>query len=150
AALPHQGGEAIWSRALLPDRFYREVLARRMRPPGSAGAFGSDAPRAAALYLPGLDIAAAGWQGGDVALADLLRGELRAAVALVAALLAREGSPGGEGGIGTVALVLAPGRRRAGGAGRILLWRRAWRRTGCRPAAAGPVKPLVSPEAVAA
>jgi hypothetical protein len=143
AALPRAEAGALLARALLPDRFYREVLARRLAP-GSG-----EAPRAAALYLPGLDIAAAGWRGGDVALADLLRGELRATAALVAALLgeARDG-----GGIGTVALVLDPGRRRSGGDGRILLWRRDWRRAGCRPAG-GPAAgrpPAVAPEAVAA
>ncbi len=129
---------ALWARALLPDRFYREVLAERL----AAG----DPPRAAALYLPGLDIAAARWRGGDVAFADLLRGELWATDALVARLLAGDGNPEGGGGIGTVAVVLDPGRRRSGGAGRILLWRRDWRRAGCRPVEAG----AVSPEAVAA
>jgi len=72
----------------------------------AAGA--GEPPRAAALYLPGADIAADGWQGGDVALADLVRGELAAADRLLAGALA---------GVGTVAVVLDPGRRRAGGRG---------------------------------
>ena len=61
-------------RALRPDLFYRRVFARRRLPP----------PRAAALYLPGLDIAADGWRGGDVAFADLVRSELAAADRLLA------------------------------------------------------------------
>lgn len=144
AALPRAGAGPLWSRALLPDRFYREVLARQVTP-GSAGAreAAGDAPRAAALYLPGLDIAAAAWRGGDIAWADLLRGELQASDALVTSLLAGDG-------IGTVAVVLDPGRRRSGGAGRILLWRREWRGAGCRPAAAASEPAAVSPEAVAA
>ena len=44
------------------------LLPRGLRPPD-----GRRSRRAAALYLPGLDIAADGWRGGDVALADLVR-----------------------------------------------------------------------------
>ncbi|HEY8019666.1 MAG TPA: hypothetical protein VIH93_01105 [Thermoanaerobaculia bacterium] len=121
AALPAGSAASLLARALVPDRFYREVLSRELAP-GAA-----NPPRAAALYLPGLDIAAAGWRGGDVAFADLLRGELQA----TDGLLARELSGGTSGGIGTVALVLDPGRRRTGGQGRIILWRRAWQRDGC-------------------
>jgi hypothetical protein len=69
AALPPDAAAAVLDRALLPDRFYRRLFAERL----------AGAPRAAALYLPGLDIAAAGWRGGDVAFADLVRAELRAA-----------------------------------------------------------------------
>ena len=72
AALSAKSAASLLIRALVPDRFYREVLSRELAP-GAAGP-----PRAAALYLPGLDIAAAGWRGGDVAFADLLRGELQA------------------------------------------------------------------------
>src|SRR6185503_19481281 len=61
AALPGPAAASVLDRALGPDRFYREVFARRMR----------ESPRAAALYLPAADIAADGWRGGDVALADL-------------------------------------------------------------------------------
>jgi hypothetical protein len=106
AALPPAAAASVLDRALIPDRFYREVFTERL----------AGAPRAAALYLPGLDIAAAGWQGGDVAFADLVRAELRAADRV----LAQAGS-----GAGTVIVVLDPGRRRAGGEGRVLLWRRA-------------------------
>lgn len=135
AALPPAVAAAVRERALIPDRFYRGLFAERLadRPAG--------APRAAALYLPGLDIAAAGWRGGDVAFADLVRSELRAADLVLARAMA--GSPG----VGTVAVVLDPGRRRAGGEGRVLLWRRA----GC--AGSGPGRPggpaAVTPEAVA-
>jgi hypothetical protein len=115
AALPGPAAASVLDRALGPDRFYREVFARRM----------GESPRAAALYLPAADIAADGWRGGDVALADLVRGELAAADRLLAGSLS---------GVGTVAVVLDPGRRRAGGEGRVILWRRS----GCGPAAGAP------------
>jgi hypothetical protein len=106
AAVPGGGGE-LDERALAPDRFYRAVLARwAFRP----------AVHAAALYLPGLDIAAHGWSGGDVAFADLVRRELAAADRLLAEALA-----GGAEGL-TVAVVLDPGRR-GGGEGMVVLWR---------------------------
>jgi hypothetical protein len=121
AALPPREAAAVLERALLPDRFYRAVFSRGL----AAG------PRAAALYLPGLDIAADGWRGGDVAFADLVRSELAATDRLLAASL---------DGFGTVAVVLDPGRRRPGGEGRVLLWRRA----GCAAA-----RSAAAPEAVA-
>jgi len=77
---------------------------------------GSTPPKAAALYLPGLDIAADGWSGGDVAFADLVRAELSATDALLERALP---------GVGTVVVVLDPGRRRAGSEGRVVIWRRA-------------------------
>jgi hypothetical protein len=116
----------VLDRALRPDRFYREVFLRRM----------AGAPRAAALYLPGADIAADGWRGGDVALADLVRAELRETDRLLARSLA---------GVGTVVLVLDPGRRRQGGQGRVILWRTA----GCAGPAGG-VRTRIAPETVAA
>jgi hypothetical protein len=123
AALPRDAAAAVLERALIPDRFYRRVFAERL----------AGAPRAAALYLPGLDIAAAGWRGGDVALADLVRSELRAADRVLGQAAGAE--------VGTVAVVLDPGRRRKGGEGRVLLWRRA----GCAA-----TETTVTPEAVAA
>jgi hypothetical protein len=126
AALAPAAAASVLDRALLPDRFYRDVFARRM----------ATAPRAAALYLPGLDIAADGWRGGDVALADLVRAELKATDRLLARSL---------DGVGTVALVLDPGRRREGGEGRVILWRRS----GCVSAAAGSPG-RIAPEAIAA
>ena len=123
AALPPATAEAVLDRAVRPDRFYRKVFARQL----------GTAPRAAALYLPGLDIAAAGWQGGDVAFADLVRSELAATDRLLSGVVE---------GVGTVIVVLDPGRRREGGEGRILLWRRA----GCGGMGTGGTVP---PEAVA-
>jgi Type I phosphodiesterase / nucleotide pyrophosphatase len=121
AALPPAEAASVLERALRPDRFYREVFAQGL----------ADAPRAAALYLPGLDIAASGWRGGDVAFADLVRSELAETDRLLARSL---------DGVGTVAVVLDPGRRRAGGEGRVILWRRQ----GC---AAG--RAATAPESVA-
>ena len=106
AALPAAGGD-LDERSLAPDRFYRAVFSRWA---------GRPAVRAAALYLPGLDIAAQGWSGGDVAFADLVRRELGAADRLLAEAL----DAGGEHL--TVAVVLDPGRR-GGGEGRAVLWR---------------------------
>lgn len=112
AALPPAQATSVLERALRPDRFYREVFVRGL----------VDAPRAAALYLPGLDIAADKWRGGDVAFADLVRSELAETDRLLARSL---------DGVGTVAVVLDPGRRRTGGEGRVILWRRQGRSYGC-------------------
>jgi hypothetical protein len=130
AALPPRSAAAVLEKAVAPDRFYREVFAGQL----------PAAPRAAALYLPALDIAAAGWQGGDVAFADLVRSELLEADRLLGKAL---------DGFGTVAVVLDPGRRRSGGSGRegrILIWRRA----GCG-AAGNPrkIRPEIPAAAVA-
>ena len=93
-------------------------------------------PRAAALYLPGLDIAADGWHGGDVAFADLVRAELR------------RDRPAAR-----PRLWPAWGRWRwcsiragggEGGEGRMILWRRG----GCAGAPGGRARS--APEAVAA
>lgn len=122
AALPPGAVAALRERALLPDRFYRRVFAERV----------AGSPRAAALYLPGIDIAADGWSGGDVAFADLVRAEMSAADRLLAGALQ---------GVGTVAVVLDPGRRTGGGEGRVLIWRRS----GCT----GRSGEEIRPEAVA-
>jgi hypothetical protein len=128
AALPPAAAASVRERALLPDVFYRKIFEQRLAPP-------SVPPRAAALYLPGLDIAADGWRGGDVAFADLVRAELAAADGLLA---------GGLQGFGTVAVVFDPGRRREGSEGRVLIWRRE----GCGGGRAGEI-PEILPEAVA-
>jgi len=125
AALPAGASSSMLDRALIPDRFYREVFAQKL----------AAAPRAAALYLPGLDIAADGWKGSDVAFADLVRSELLAADRLLARAVAEAG---------TVAVVFDPGRRRTGGEGRIVLWRRS----GCGAPATSPDTRTV-PEAIA-
>jgi hypothetical protein len=110
AALPPAEAAALAERAARPDAFYRRVFGDRLFRPGGP-------PRAAALYLPGLDIAASGWRGGDVAFADLVRAELAAADRLLARAMTQPGW-------GTVAVVLDPGRRLPPGGGRVLLWRR--------------------------
>jgi hypothetical protein len=110
AALPAAEAGAVAERSVRPDEFYARVFAESL-------ALKDSPPRAAALYLPALDIAAAGWHGGDVAFADLVRAELGAADRLLARVLAQPGW-------GTVAVVLDPGRRRHGGGGRVLLWQR--------------------------
>jgi hypothetical protein len=120
AALPPAAAATVLERALRPDRFYRQVFLQGL----------TAQPKAAALYLPGLDIAADGWRGGDVAFADLVRAELAASDQLLARAL---------DGVGTVAVVLDPGRRRQGGEGRVLLWRRQ----GCSPG-----RGATTPEAV--
>jgi len=126
AALPPAEAAAVAERAVRPDAFYRQVFGDRLFRPGGP-------PRAAALYLPGLDIAAAGWRGGGVAFADLVRAELAAADRLLARAMTRPGW-------GTVAVVLDPGRRLSrGGGGRVLLWRQS----GC---GAGPAE--TTPEAI--
>ncbi|HZF10411.1 MAG TPA: alkaline phosphatase family protein [Thermoanaerobaculia bacterium] len=125
AALAPADRQALLDRALLPDRFYRQVFAERLR----------RAPRAAALYLPGLDIAADGFRGSDLAFADLLRAELAQTDALLAHAV---------DGVGTVVVVLDPGRRARGGEGRVILWRRA----GC--AGPGAARGRLAPESLAA
>jgi len=127
AALPPAEAAAVSERAMRPDAFDRQVFGDRLFRHGGP-------PRAAALYLPGLDIAASGWRGGDVAFADLVRAELAAADRLLARALAQPGW-------GTVAVVLDPGRRLHRGGGRVLLWRRG----GC---GAGPAE--TTPEAITA
>jgi hypothetical protein len=126
ASLPPAEAAAVAERAVRPDAFYRRVFGDRLFGPGGP-------PRAAALYLPGLDIAASGWRGGDVAFADLVRAELAAADRLLARAMTQPGW-------GTVAVVLDPGRRLPRGDGRVLLWRRS----GC---GAGPA--ATTPEAIA-
>jgi len=109
AALPAAAASALAQRALLPEHFYRR-------------AFLGDAlfqPRASALYLPAVDIAADGWAGGEVAFADLLAAELQDTDRMLGNVLAmREQSRGW----GTVVVLFDPGRR-GGSEGRALLWR---------------------------
>jgi hypothetical protein len=125
AALPPAESATVAERAVRPDQFYRQVFGDGVSRPGTP-------PRAAALYLPGLDIAASGWRGGDLAFADLVRAELAAADRLLARAMTQPGW-------GTVAVVLDPGRRLPRGGGRVLLWRRS----GC---GAGPEE--TTPEAI--
>jgi hypothetical protein len=147
AALPERAASALAQRALLPDSFYRFAFL-------TEALF---APRAAALYLPAVDIAADGWAGGEVAFADLLAAELEETDRLLGQLAA-----GGDAW-GTVLVVLDPGRR-GGSEGRALLWRRdacglaepsstaAWmveRAPAAKPDASG-VAGLVRPEELAA
>jgi hypothetical protein len=123
ATLSRPEASTLLERAFLPDRFYAAAFRRGIG--RSAGV-----PRAAALYLPALDLAADRWPGSDVAFADLVRHQLGEVDALLAELE----------GFGTIAVVLDPGRR-PGGDGRVLLWRAA----GC-----GESRARTDPGAVAA
>lgn len=105
AALPAGERGSLDALALAPDRFYRAVARSRR-----------EQARAVALYLPAVDIAAAHLREESLPFGDLLREEVAAADALLGEL---------GGGFGTIAVVFDPGRRRAGGEGRVLLWRRA-------------------------
>jgi hypothetical protein len=133
AALPQAAAQRLAERALLPDRFYRMAFDTEAR----------RSPQAAALYLPAVDLAADGWNGGEVAFTDLLGAELAAADRMLGALL--DGDT-----FGTVLIVLDPGRR-GGREGRAIVWRRA----GCGApggAATTPTAaslPIVEPEALA-
>jgi hypothetical protein len=104
ASLGGEASAALLARSFAADRFYRD--ATRWGTERSPGA------RAVAVYLPGLDIAAAGWRGGAAALADLARLQLAAGDAFLRA--ASEGR--------TLVVVFDPGRR-GGGEGRALIWR---------------------------
>jgi hypothetical protein len=122
--LPADERDQLIARALAPDELYRRAVLREL----------AAEPRVVALYLPAMDIAAAGWDLGPLAFGDLLRSQLTAADRLI-----------GEaaGGMGAVMVVVDPGRRRSAGEGRVLLWHGE----GC--AAAEPL-PRVDPRAVAA
>ena len=123
--LPRPALDRLDARAFAPDRFYRAAFLASL----------AERPKAAALYLAALDIAAADWPAGSLALGDRVRAELLAADRLI-----ESARPGFD----TVAIVVDPGRR-GGGEGRIVLWRAA----GCR--AAGSARPLESlaPESLA-
>ncbi|MCB1055684.1 MAG: alkaline phosphatase family protein [Acidobacteria bacterium] len=110
--------EDVLERAVLPDRFYLDALEEAL--PAS--------PRVAALYLPGPDLAADGWQGGSVGYSDLVRAELEE----LDEVLGRHAAQ-----FGTLAVVLDPGRR-GGTEGRILLWRRG---VECAPSSGLKVEP---------
>ncbi len=110
ARLPVEARQPLLERALRADAFYRSAFEQGL----------ARQPRAAALYLPGLDLAADGWSWGDVAFTDLLRAELAATDRLVSTAI---------GEFGTVVVVFDPGRREPMGEGRVLLWRRR----GCSP-----------------
>jgi hypothetical protein len=139
-ALGDEAAARLADGALRPDVFYRAALA--------AGLAEEPALRAAALYLPGLDIAAAGLGGdgeagqaaglqslGSAAFGELLRWQLREVDGLLA---------GSAGSFETVVILFDPGRRGqpAGGRGLMLLLRPG----SCRP----PESPAVQPPAIAA
>src|SRR5204862_5332254 len=60
-ALAPAEATSLLERALYPERFYRIAFAGAAAPASAVAA-----PRAAALYLPAVDIAASGWRGGAV------------------------------------------------------------------------------------
>lgn len=144
-ALPEDARDFLASTVLAPDHFYRQAFLAGLAPD----------TRAAALYLPAPDIAAAGWRWAEVAFADLLAGELAAADHLVGSALDVQRP-------GAVVLVFDPGRRAAGGGarsegpdgsrtagaeGRVLIW---WAGR-CREneSAADTSLPILDPRAVA-
>ena len=116
-ALPPAAAARVAESALRPDRFYREAFVRALEAAG-------EPPRVAAVYLPAIDVAAEGWEGTDLAFADLVRRELQRTDRALGRALAAQGP-------GTIAVVFDPGRRPGReGAGRALLWRREGCRTG--------------------
>lgn len=144
-ALPTPEAATLLEHALLPDAFYTRIFESR-----TAALRGAPLPALAALYLPGLDIAAAGWNGSDLAYSDLVRRELRRVDALTVGAGGAPGPsapvrPGAAGeqdsreALDTLIVVFDPGRRRSGGEGRILVWRRQGCGGGAPPAA--PVLP---------
>jgi hypothetical protein len=136
AALGPAPARLLREGALLPDVFYRDALRDGLRRLPET--------RVAAVYLPALDIAAAGLgaptpegtaalqRGGEEALGGAAFGELlRWQLTAVDALVAEVGS-----GFGTVVLVFDGGRRDAG-RGALLIARRE----PCRPVAGPPLLP---------
>ena len=107
AVLTDEVVNRVWERALGADAFYRDVFADSV----------DDRTRAAALYLPALDIVPTLADVGTVAFGDLVRWQLQAVDRLVASLPAE---------VGTVAVVFDPGRRIESGTarGQVLLWHR--------------------------
>ncbi|MEM1203603.1 MAG: hypothetical protein AAGN66_10280 [Acidobacteriota bacterium] len=112
-ALPDVTARDMLDKALRPDALYRAAFRLGLRDLG--------APRAAALYLPGLDIAAGLADPGTVAMGDLVRRQLGA----VDRLVAETGDT-----FDTVLLIFDPGRR-GDDEGRAVLWHR----DGCVPQA---------------
>ncbi|MEM6797474.1 MAG: alkaline phosphatase family protein, partial [Acidobacteriota bacterium] len=133
-----EADDLAW-RALSPDVFYRDEFKLGLEA-------GASAPRVSALYLPGLDIAAASAELGSVAFGELVRWQLAAVDGLLDSVLRLD--PEGGRAIDTALVIFDPGRRASDGAagvgseGRALVWRRA----GC-PAAGSPGE-TVTPEAL--
>ncbi len=101
-ALGTEAAQDLLDRAVLPDRFYTSALVRALEV----------SPRIAAIYLPAPDLAAAGWSGAGVALADLLRSSLQQVDELLRTSVEK---------FDAVALVVDPGRR-GPREGRAYLW----------------------------
>lgn len=99
----------VRDRALGPDLFYRSAFADGL----AAG------PRFAALYLPGLDIAADLADLGTVTEAELVRWQLEGVDSLLARI---------DDSVDTLIVMLDPGRLQDGSSkaieGRVLIWRR--------------------------
>ncbi len=135
-ALPAELRDEVVDEVVRADAFYLEVFRRHLR----------EGPRAAAIYLAGLDIAAAKADLGSVAHGDLVRRQLKAVDKLVEDLLVTgpeakglEASVDVEGPI-TIILVADPGRR-GSRRGRALIHRAA----GCNGG-----QTEIEPEAIAA
>jgi len=108
AELGRDQRQRLVDRAVVPDIFYQAVFSRAL----------AASPRLAALYLPGLDIAADLADLGSVTMASLVGWQLAAVDHQLANL---------DPGLAAVVVVLDPGRRQhddgAGVRGRVLLWR---------------------------
>ncbi|MCB1009595.1 MAG: alkaline phosphatase family protein, partial [Acidobacteria bacterium] len=103
SALPETQARGALDRALLPDRFLREVARRE----------GARQPKVLALYQPAADLLAEGWTAGELPLEYLLRLQLVEIDALVGELAE---------GVGTLVVLFDPGRR-GSGEGRAVVWR---------------------------
>lgn len=121
AALERSRVAAALERAVLPDRFASALAVEE----SAAGA------RAVAVYLPGLDLLADGWSGGQQAFSEMVRLSLVEADALIGELAKSAG---------TLVVLFDPGRR-GGGEGRALV-----AREGC----AAEARPRLEPAQAAA
>ncbi len=127
--LPSDLRQELVDEVVRSDSFYLEVFRRNLR----------QNPRAAVLYLAGLDIAAAKADLGSVAHGDLVRRQLKAVDELVGSLMEPVAAEVGEGPI-SIFLVADPGRR-GGQRGKVMVY---------RPSGCEDEQQVIEPEAIAA